>query len=60
MSAQALRALTMHWRTKSARIAHHNTLTVLCTRVLPKTLTYPKLRTRAPKPIPYIITLRKR
>ena len=55
----ALHALTMHWWTKSARIAHHNTLTLLCTRFLPKTLTYPKLRTRAPKSIPNIITLRK-
>ena len=53
----ALHALTMHWRTKSARIAHHNTLTILCTRFLPKTQIYLMLRTRTPKSIPYIPTL---
>ena len=42
---------------KISSIAHHNTLTVLCTRFLPKP--YLKLRTRATKSIPYIITLRK-
>ena len=52
----------MHSRTTSARIAHHNTLTVLCTlctRFLLKTLTYLKSRNRTPESIPYIITLRK-
>ena len=44
---------------KISSIAQHNTLTVLCTRFLPKTLTYLKLRTRAPKCIPYNVTVRK-
>ena len=55
----ALHATTKHCRQKSARIAHQNTLTVLCTRFLPQALFYPKLRTRGPKSLPYIITLRK-
>ena len=49
----------MHWRTNSSRIAHDNTLKVLGTRFLPKTLTYPKLRTRVPKSLPYNLTVQK-
>ena len=52
-------ATTMHWRLKSAQIAHHITLTVLSTRFLPKAWTFLNLRTRAPESIPHIITLRK-
>ena len=32
----ALQAITMHCRRKPARLAHHNTLKVSCTRFLPK------------------------
>ena len=45
----------MHCRTNSARIAHHNTMTVLCTRFLPKTLTYPKLGLGHPKKYPTLL-----
>ena len=58
----ATHAIKKFCRTKSARNAYHNTLTVLCslcTRCLPKTKTYLKSRTQTPKSIPYIVILWK-